>query len=146
MKQQSSGISGFEKYRKQTRQEIFVAQMDEMLPWAALCDIIEPFYPKASAQGGRSAMGIARMLRIHFLQHEFELSDPGAEEALYDSRAMRQFAGIDLASEPAPDDTTICKFRHRMERHDSGCELFRLVNTHLADSDNKRNCLEKTAS
>ena len=76
-------------------------------------------------------MGIARMLRIHFLQHGFELSDSGAEEALYDSRAMRQFVGIDLASEPVPDETTIYKFPRLMERHNAGCVLFKLVNACL---------------
>ena len=104
-----------------------------MLPWAELCDIIEPFYPKASAKGGHPTIGIERMLRIHFLQHGFELSDPGAEEVLYDSRAMRQFVGIDLASEPVPDEATTCKFRHLMERRNSGCELFRLVNAYLKE-------------
>ena len=78
----------------------------------------------------RPTLGIERMLRIHFLQHGFELSDPGAEEALYDSRAIRQFAGVDLASEPVPDESTICKFGHLMERHNSGSELFRLVNVY----------------
>lgn len=72
--------------------------------------------PQAEKWGGRP-IGIQRMLRIHFLQHWFELSDPGAEEALYDSRAMRQFVGIDLGKEPLPDETTILNFRHLMERH-----------------------------
>lgn len=94
MKQQSLGVNGLEKYRKQARKEIFLGQMDEILPCAELCKIIEPFYPKASAKGGRPTIGLERMLRIHFLQHWFELSDPGAEEALYDSRAMLQFVGI----------------------------------------------------
>lgn len=67
MRQQSLGVPGFEKYRKQTGKEIFPGQMEEMLPWAELCDIIEPFYPKASTKGGRPAIGIAHMLRIHFL-------------------------------------------------------------------------------
>ena len=104
MKQQSLETSGFEKYRKKTRKEIFLEQMNEIIPWTTLCKIIEPFYPKASTLGGRPAIGIERMLRIHFLQHWFELSDPGAEEALYDSRAMRQFVGVDLGKEPVPDD------------------------------------------
>lgn len=112
MKQQSLEASGFEKYRKQTRKDVFLEKMNKILPWAELCQAIEPFYPKASALGGRPAIGIDRMLRIHLLQHWFELSDPGAEEALYDSRAMRQFAGIDLGKEPVPDETTICKLRH----------------------------------
>ena len=87
MKQLSLDTNGFEKYRKKTRKEIFLQQMDEILPWIELCKAIEPFYPKASPKGGRPTVGIERMLRIHFLQHWFELSDPGAEEALYDSRA-----------------------------------------------------------
>lgn len=79
------------------------------------------------------------MLRIHFLQHWFELSDPGVEEALYDSRAMRQFVGIDLGKEPAPDETTVCKFRHLMERHNLGGELFQLVNVYLEENGLKLN-------
>lgn len=113
--------------------------MDKILPWLELCNIIEPFYPKVSAKGGRPAIGIERMLRIHFLQHGFELSDPGAEEALYDSRAMRQFVGIDLASEPVPDESTICKFRHFMERQNLGSELFFLVNIYLKENGLKLN-------
>jgi len=134
MKQQSLEATGFEKYRKKTRKDVFLEQMNEILPWSELCQAIEPFYPKASASGGRPAIGIGRMLRIHFLQHWFELSDPGAEEALYDSRSMRQFVGIDLGKEPVPDETTICKFRHLMERHNLGGELFRLVNEYLEEN------------
>ncbi|BFM06130.1 IS5 family transposase [Halioxenophilus aromaticivorans] len=139
MKQQSLDASGFEKYRKKTRKELFLEQMNEILPWVELCKAIEPFYPKASALGGRPAIGLERMLRIHFLQHWFELSDPGAEEALYDSRAMRQFVGIDLGKEPVPDETTICKFRHLMERHNLGGELFQLVNVYLEENGLKLN-------
>jgi transposase, IS5 family len=139
MKQQSLDASGFEKYRKKTRKEVFLNQMNDILPWAELCKAIEPFYPKASKLGGRPAIGIDRMLRIHFLQHWFELSDPGAEEALYDSRAMREFVGIDLGNEPAPDETTICKFRHLMEKHHLGGELFRLVNVYLDENGLKLN-------
>ena len=80
MKQQSSGVPGFEKYRKQTGKEIFLGQMEEMLVWAELCDIIEPFYPKASAKGGRPAIGIARMLRIHFLQHGLNCLTPAPKK------------------------------------------------------------------
>ena len=72
------------------------------------------------------------MLRIHFLQHWFNLSDPAVEEALYDSRAMREFVGIDLGREPAPDETTICKFRHRLEAHALGKQILSTVNAHLA--------------
>jgi IS5 family transposase len=79
------------------------------------------------------------MLRIYFLQHWFNLSDPAAEEVLYDSRAMRQFVGIDLGEEPAPDETTICKFRHLMESHNLGDRLFYLVNQYLKENGLKVN-------
>lgn len=139
MKQQSLDSSGFEKYRKKTRKEIFLGQMNDILPWSELSKAIEPFYPKASKLGGRPTVGIERMLRIHFLQHWFELSDPGAEEAIYDSRAIRQFVGIDLGNEPVPDETTICKFRHLMERHNLGGKLFQLVNEYLEENGLKLN-------
>ena len=80
-----------------------------------------------------------RRLRIHFVQHWFELSDPSAEEALYDSRAMRQFVGIDLGKEPVPDETSICKCRHLMERHNLGGELFQLVTIYLEENGLKLN-------
>jgi len=99
-----------------------------------LREAIAPYYPKESQSAGRKPIGLERMLRIHFLQHWFELSDPAAEEILYDSRAMRGFVGIDLGHEPAPDETTICKFRHLMEKHNLGDELFRLVNVYLSEN------------
>ena len=79
-------------------------------------------------------MGVERMLRIRFLQHWFNLSDPAVEEALYDSRAMRRFVGIDLGREPAPDETTICKFRHLLERHNLGDRLFALIAEYLQEN------------
>jgi IS5 family transposase len=133
MRQDSFAESSFEKYRKKTRKEQFLEEMEAVLPWKELCAAIEPFYPKP-AGAGRRPIGIERMLRIHFLQHWFNLSDPAAEEALYDSRAMRAFVAIDLGREPVPDETTICKFRHLMEKHNLGDELFRLVNEYLQDS------------
>jgi IS5 family transposase len=139
MKQQSLEASGLEKYRKKTRKEIFLDQMSEILPWSELCKVVEPFYPKASKQGGRPTIGIDRMLRIHSLKHWFELSDPSAEEALYDSRAMRQFVGIDFGKEPVPDEATICKSRHLMERHNLGGKLFQLVNIYLEENGLKLN-------
>ena len=87
---------GFERHRKPTRRDIFLAEMDQVVPWAALCALIEPFYPKPRADGGgRPVVGLERMLRIHFLQQWYALSDPAVEEALYDSAAMRRFVGID---------------------------------------------------
>ena len=89
MRQQSLADGRFEKYRKKTRKELFLEEMDQIIPWQELAAAIEPFYPKPEG-AGRRPKGAERMLRIHFLQHWFELSDPGAEEALYDSRAMRE--------------------------------------------------------
>jgi IS5 family transposase len=91
--------------------------------------LIEPFYPKAG--NGRPPIGLERMLRIYFLQQWFNLSDPAVEEALYDSLAMRSFVGIDLGREPAPDETTACKFRHLLEKHEIGRQLFEQVHIHL---------------
>lgn len=132
MRQQSL-TDGFEKYRKKTRKEQFLEEMDTIIPWKELTAAIEPFYPNPQG-AGRRPIGVERMLRIYFLQHWFNLSDPGAEEALYDSRAMRQFSGIDLGQEPVPDETTICKFRHLMERHNLGDQLFHLINQYLAEN------------
>lgn len=122
---------GFEAHRKPTRRDVFLAEMDQVVPWAELCAVIEPFYPKAREQGGRRPVGLERMLRIHFLQQWYALSDPAVEEALYDSAAMRRFVGIDLGAEPAPDETTVCKFRHVLEKHDLAAKLFQAVNAHL---------------
>ena len=109
--------------------------MDQIIPWRDLCKVINPFYPKVKRKGaGRPAVGLERMLRIHFLQHWFNLSDPAVEEALYDSRAMRSFVGIDLGREPAPDETTVCKFRHLLERHNLGDHLFQLINEYLEEN------------
>ena len=137
MRQQTLAGNGFEKYRKKTRKELFLEDMEQIIPWKELTAVIEPYYPKPKG-AGRRPVGMERMLRIHFLQHWFELSDPGAEEALYDSRAMRDFVGIDLGREPVPDETTICKFRHLMEKRNLGDELFRIVNVYLEENGMKR--------
>ena len=133
MQQQTLAGAGFEKYRKKTRKEQFLEDMEQIIPWKELTAAIEPYYPKPEG-AGRRPVGLERMLRIHFLQHWFDLSDPGAEEALYDSRAMRNFVGIDLGREPVPDETTICKFRHLMEKRNLGDELFRIVNVYLEEN------------
>jgi transposase, IS5 family len=122
--------SGFEAYRKTTRRERFLAEMERVVPWSELCALIEPVYPNPEGPG-RPAVGLERMLRIYFLQHWFNLSDPAVEEALYDSQAMRAFVGIDLGREPAPDETTVCRFRHLLEAHDLGKRLFEAVGHHL---------------
>ena len=133
MRQRSFAEGTFEQYRKPTRRERFLADMDKIIPWRELCDVIEPFYPKSEG-AGRPPIGIERMLRIHFLQHWFNLSDPAVEEALYDSRAMRTFVGIDLGREAAPDETTVCKFRHLLEAHNLGKQLFALIAEYLDEN------------
>jgi len=101
-------MTGFEQYTRKTRRAIFLEEMEQVVPWRELCALVEPHYPKPG--NGRPPMGVERILRIYFLQQWFNLSDPGVEEALYDSAVMRQFVGIDLGCEPAPDETTVCKF------------------------------------
>ncbi len=133
MRQQTLSDEGFERYRKPTRRERFLDEMDKIVPWEGLCEVIEPFYPKPEG-AGRPPIGLERMLRIHFLQHWFNLSDPAVEEALYDSRAMRRFVGIDLGREPAPDETTVCKFRHLLEAHNLGDQLFVLIAEYLEEN------------
>lgn len=130
MKQQT--LSGFERHGKTTRRAQFLADMDRIVPWSQLQAVVEPFYPKVSEAGGRPPIALERMLRIYFLQLWFNLSDPAVEEALYDSAAMRSFAGIDLGQEAAPDETTVCKFRHLLERHKLGKQLLKTVNEYLA--------------
>src|SRR5919201_6645470 len=121
--------TGFEKYIKVTRRAQFLAEMDRVVPWRDLCARIEPVYPKPG--NGRPPVGLERMLRMYFLQHWFNLSDPAVEEALYDSPPMRAFVGIDLGREPVPDETTVCKFRHLLEAHGLGHALFDTVTEHL---------------
>lgn len=130
MKQQSLAMAaGFEKYGKQSRRAEFLAAMDVVVPWRWLVALIEPHYPNTGR--GRPSVGVERMLRIYFLRQWFNLSDPGVEDALYDSLAMRGFVGIDLGREPAPDETTVCKFRHLLERHELGKRIFAEVNGYL---------------
>jgi transposase, IS5 family len=133
MKQQT--LSGFEKYGKTTRRAQFLAEMDRLVPWKELGEAIEPIYPKGGNEaGGRPPVPLERMLRIYFLQLWFNLSDPAVEEALYDSASMRSFAGIDLGTEPVPDETTVCKFRHLLERHGMGKVLLKAMNTYLREN------------
>lgn len=129
---QKSFSSGFEKHSKKTRKERFLEEMDQVIPWKKLSEALAPYYPNPQG-AGRRPIGLERMLRIYFMQHWYNLSDPAMEEALYDSRAMREFAGIDLGNEAAPDESTILQFRHLMEARDFGAELLRLVNVHLAE-------------
>jgi IS5 family transposase len=131
MPQQTFAEVTFEQYRKPTRRERFLDEMNRVVPWSDLVAVIGPVYPKAEGPG-RPPVGVERMLRLHCLQQWFNLSDPAVEEALYDSRALRQFVGIDLGREPVPDETTICKFRHLLEAHRLGEQLFARIGAYLA--------------
>ena len=133
MHQQTFADEAFERYRKVTRREQFLRQMDTVMPWRELCAVIEPFYPKSEG-AGRPPKELEMMLRIQFLQHWYNLSDPAVEEALYDSRAMRRFTGIDLGEMRVPDETTICKFRHLLETHNLCGRLFELIAEYLQDN------------
>lgn len=130
MKQQTLATAadqgaGFEQYRRRTRRDVFLATMDEIVPWQALCAVIEPHYPKAG--NGRPPVGLRRMLRMYFVQHWFNLADEACEEALLDSTALRRFVGIDLGRERVPDGTTLLKFRRLLEKHQLGEQLFAAV-------------------
>lgn len=124
--------AGFERYRKPTRRDEFLATMETIVPWPALCEVIQPHYPKGV--GGRPPIGLERMLRIHFIQHWFNLGDEACEEALYDSASLRRFVGIDLGREPVPDATTMLKFRRLLNEHKLGERLFAKVGEVLQQS------------
>jgi transposase, IS5 family len=119
--------------KKLTRREQFLAEMDAVVPWGRLLALIEPHYPKVGPKGGRPPMPLETMLRVYFLQNWYALSDPMAEETLYDSEAMRRFARIELGDDRIPDETTILNFRHLLERHGLTEAIFAEVNAHLAD-------------
>lgn len=130
-KEMTFAASGFERYAKKTRRAQFLEEMDQVIPWDRLCKIVERHYP-AEGGVGRPPIGVERMLRMYFLQHWFNLSDPAVEEALYESNSMRAFVGIDLGLERVPDETTVCKFRHLLEEHRLGKRIFKAVKAHLA--------------
>jgi IS5 family transposase len=120
-----------EHKRKQTRREVFLAEMDQVIPWKQLIALIEPHYPKAG--NGRRPYPLETMLRIHLLQHWYSLSDPAMEEHLYEIASLRRFAGLSLSRDRIPDETTILNFRHLLEEHDLAPRLFESVNSYLVD-------------
>ena len=122
MKQATLGSTDWALKVKVTRRAKFLAEMDAVIPWSRLLAVIEPHYPKAAQ--GRPPHPLPRMLRIHFMQQWFNLSDPAMEDALYDSESMRHFAGIDLTVDLVPDETTILRFRHLLEKHQLAEQLF----------------------
>ena len=119
--------------KKVTRREKFLAEMEAVVPWPRLLALIEGHYPKMGSKGGRPAIPLEVMLRIYCLQQWYALSDPMAEESLYDSDAMRRFAGLELGDDRIPDETTILNFRHLLERHALPQAIFAEVNAYLAE-------------
>lgn len=111
--------------KKRTRREAFLAEMNAVIPWAEFTHLIAPHYP--TGDGGRRAMRLETMLRIYFLQHWYDLSDPAAEDALYDSESMRRFVGVELGEDAIPDESTILHFRHLLETHQLTEAMFDLV-------------------
>jgi transposase, IS5 family len=119
------------RFTKTTRRTRFLTEMDGVIPWERICRIVQRHYPVGGGVG-RQPVGVERMLRIYFLQQWYDLSDPAVEEALHDIPALRDFVGVDLDLERAPDETTVCKFRHLLERHRLGARIFKTVNAHLS--------------
>jgi IS5 family transposase len=114
--------------RRKTRREVFLEEMEQVVPWRALLGLIEPHYPVAGR--GRRPYPLESMLRVHLMQNWFALSDPAMEEALYEIASLRAFARLSL-SEPIPDETTILNFRHLLEENDLAADIFAAVNKHL---------------
>jgi IS5 family transposase len=125
MKQTTFASSAWDKKGRVTRRERFLAEMDAVIPWSGILALIEPHYPKAG--NGTQPMPMERMLRIYFMQQWFNLSDPAAEDSLYDSESMRRFAGIELMEDAVPDESTILRFRHLLEQHRLTERIFGLV-------------------
>src|ERR1700739_2226647 len=119
----------FEKYGRKTKRERFLEEMEQIVPWAELQALVEPHYPKG--ENGRPPVGLRIMLRVYFLQQWFNLSDPGAEDALYKSPVLRHFVEIDLGRAPVPDESTLLGFRHLLEKHELGGAMLNAVNQYL---------------
>jgi IS5 family transposase len=130
MKQTTFASLAFERKKKQTRRERFLAEMEAVLPWAALLSVIEPHYP-TTGRRGRPPMPLATMLRIYFMQQWYALSDPAMEDALYEVESMRRFAGLELTHDAMPDETTILKFRHLLEKHALTGQMMNIINDTL---------------
>src|SRR6266849_9958372 len=128
-KQQTFAGLAWKNKGKTTRREQFLSEMNQIIPWRVLIGLIEPYYPKAGR--GRQPLGLEKMLRIYFLQIWFDLSDPQAEDAIYDSESMRRFARIELSEDRIPDETSILNFRHLLEEHELTKAMFEKINALL---------------
>nr|ANC68231.1 TnpA2 [Pseudomonas oleovorans] len=129
MKQITFADAEYAGKRKQTRKELFLIEMDRVVPWKGLISLIEPHYPKG--EGGRPAYPLMAMLRVHLMQNWFGYSDPAMEEALYETTILRQFAGLSL--ERIPDETTILNFRRLLEKHELAAGILGMINGYLGD-------------
>jgi transposase, IS5 family len=130
-RQASFAQAEYAQKKKQTRRDKFLAEMDQVVPWARLVERLQPFYPKG--ERGRPPIGLERMLRLYFLQQWYGLADEALEDALYDSQALRGFAGIELNRDAVPDATTVLHFRHWLEEHKLSELLFAEVSALLAE-------------
>lgn len=129
MRQQTLAVQDFfEKYGRKSRRDLFLEEMDRIVPWQPIEALIAPHYAAASL--GRRP-GLSIMLRIYFVQQWFKLSDTGVEEALYDSASLQHFVGVNLRLAPAPDEMTVCKFRHLLEKHELGRAMLDAVSDYL---------------
>jgi IS5 family transposase len=132
MRQQTlASQASFEKFGRKGKRDLFLDQMEQVVPWSELLALVEPHYPKAG--NGRQPVVLTIMLRTYFLRQWFNLSDPGMEESFNDSAALRRIAGVDLGIAAAPGETTILRFRHLLEENDLGGAMLDAVNGHLAD-------------
>jgi len=131
MDQLSFASLDFAAKKKRTKRDVFLAEMAAVVPWSALESVVEPHYPRVGPQGGRRPFPLPVMVRIYCLQQWYSLSDPGAEEALYDIQSMRSFCGLELGRDAIPDETTILNFRHLLEAHDLTKAIFAAVAEHL---------------
>ena len=131
MKQITFASIAYTHKKVTTKREAFLNEMERVVPWSRLLKLIEPYYPKAG--NGRPPMPMETMLRIYFLQQWYSLSDPAAEEALYDIESMRRFAQLELLDDAIPDETTILKFRHMIERHALSEAIFADINNYLVE-------------
>jgi len=133
MKQMSlnSTATGFERKTKRTRKREFLDEMNLVVPWSELVALIAPHAPTRKSRGGRPPFAVETMLRIHFLQQWFNLSDPAMEEALYDTPMFRDFAGLDMGEDHLPDESTILRFRHLLEAHLLSVQILATVNATL---------------
>jgi IS5 family transposase len=133
MKQKSLSCAGFDLATKRTRKRVFLDEMERIVPWAVLIALIEPHYPTGK-NGGPLPFDLETMLRVHFMQQWFTLSDPGMEEALHDIPLYREFAKLDTGMSRLPDETTILRFRHLLEAHQLAEPMLDAVNTVLAEA------------